>query len=313
MPQVPFPRHIAKPVKLTQRTPHEVVANVLLGGTFAALAIVGAVVAVRNGAIELFRTGRQTVEVSETPTVHVLGASVPEEQFIAALDGLVVAPSDLPVALAAYAMSDEETGATDAPLAGSETVATQQTVFVGVDPLDVFQSRAYLFASEARAARAFVQASALDALGGIVGQDVVSETTIPDGQGGLLFHDAGSREPDTDRRFAGGVVLSGRVVLVVLGFFPAAVSDRQLAALVAAPLKRYEAIIGGQLQGGDRDTDRDSLTDAAEASLGTDPKAADSDADGYDDLQEVRGGYDPLGPGKLPTADGFFAIPGLTA
>ena len=42
------------------------------------------------------------------------------------------------------------------------------------------------------------------------------------------------------------------------------------------------------------DSDGDGLTDAEEASLGTDPNAADSDGDGLDDLTEVNAGLDPL-------------------
>jgi hypothetical protein len=71
------------------------------------------------------------------------------------------------------------------------------------------------------------------------------------------------------------------------------------------------------------DTDGDGLTDAEEAVLGTDPAQADTDADGladkeetqtygtdplnpdtdgdgYKDGDEVRNGYNPNGPGKLP-------------
>ena len=70
------------------------------------------------------------------------------------------------------------------------------------------------------------------------------------------------------------------------------------------------------------DTDGDGLTDTEEASLGTDPRRADSDedglfdreesviyqsnplqfdtdGDGYSDGQEVQNGYSPVGPGRL--------------
>jgi hypothetical protein len=70
------------------------------------------------------------------------------------------------------------------------------------------------------------------------------------------------------------------------------------------------------------DTDQDSLTDEEESRLGTNPKSADSDndglfdkeefktyktdpmnadtdGDGFLDGEEVKGGYNPLGPGKL--------------
>lgn len=71
-----------------------------------------------------------------------------------------------------------------------------------------------------------------------------------------------------------------------------------------------------------RDSDLDGLTDVEEATAGTDPQSADtdldglfdkeeieiyktdplnadSDADGYEDGEEVRGGYNPLGGGRL--------------
>lgn len=70
------------------------------------------------------------------------------------------------------------------------------------------------------------------------------------------------------------------------------------------------------------DTDKDGLSDAEEARLGTDPTKADTDGDGltdreevaiyktdplnpdtdgdtYSDGSEVRNGYNPVGPGKL--------------
>jgi len=47
------------------------------------------------------------------------------------------------------------------------------------------------------------------------------------------------------------------------------------------------------------DSDFDGLDDQSEAKYGTDPKNPDSDGDGYLDGQEVEGGYNPLGVGKL--------------
>lgn len=50
------------------------------------------------------------------------------------------------------------------------------------------------------------------------------------------------------------------------------------------------------------DTDSDGLTDLEEVrNYGTDPKNPDTDGDNYLDGQEVEGGYNPNGPGKLPT------------
>ncbi len=51
------------------------------------------------------------------------------------------------------------------------------------------------------------------------------------------------------------------------------------------------------------DTDGDRLGDGAEVIIWkTDPLKQDSDNDGYKDGAEVYNGYNPLGPGKLPTA-----------
>lgn len=42
------------------------------------------------------------------------------------------------------------------------------------------------------------------------------------------------------------------------------------------------------------DTDKDGLPDAIEKVLGTNPDKADTDSDGYNDLQELKSGYSPL-------------------
>jgi hypothetical protein len=51
-----------------------------------------------------------------------------------------------------------------------------------------------------------------------------------------------------------------------------------------------------------KDSDHDGLTDADEAKYGTDPNKADTDGDGYSDGTEVSGGYNPLGAGKMTSA-----------
>lgn len=49
----------------------------------------------------------------------------------------------------------------------------------------------------------------------------------------------------------------------------------------------------------DSDLDQDGLTDKEEALLGTKSDIADSDSDGYDDLGEIKSGYDPASRAKL--------------
>lgn len=41
------------------------------------------------------------------------------------------------------------------------------------------------------------------------------------------------------------------------------------------------------------DTDKDGLSDVIESAIGTDATKADTDGDGYDDLSEIKNGYDP--------------------
>jgi len=61
-----------------------------------------------------------------------------------------------------------------------------------------------------------------------------------------------------------------------------------------------EAVLGTNPESAD--TDADGLTDLEEVrNYGTDPKNPDTDGDNYLDGQEVEGGYNPNGPGKLPT------------
>jgi len=49
----------------------------------------------------------------------------------------------------------------------------------------------------------------------------------------------------------------------------------------------------------DSDLDQDGLTDKEEALLGTKSDIVDSDSDGYDDLGEIKSGYDPASRAKL--------------
>jgi hypothetical protein len=57
------------------------------------------------------------------------------------------------------------------------------------------------------------------------------------------------------------------------------------------------------------DVDKDGLTAAEERYYGTDPNNADTDGDGYKDGDEVKAGYDPLGPGKLDSDNDGFPDP----
>ncbi len=57
------------------------------------------------------------------------------------------------------------------------------------------------------------------------------------------------------------------------------------------------------------DPDSDNLTNAEERVYGTDPQKADSDDDGYKDGEEVRSGYNPLGPGKFDSDNDGFPDP----
>lgn len=51
------------------------------------------------------------------------------------------------------------------------------------------------------------------------------------------------------------------------------------------------------------DTDGDGLSDKAEIErFKTDPKKADTDGDGFWDGNEIMNGYNPKGPGRLPTS-----------
>lgn len=50
------------------------------------------------------------------------------------------------------------------------------------------------------------------------------------------------------------------------------------------------------------DTDKDGLTDSAEAMYGTDPNKVDTDNDGINDLDELMSDYDPVGSGRIPTS-----------
>lgn len=67
-----------------------------------------------------------------------------------------------------------------------------------------------------------------------------------------------------------------------------------------------EKIRIGLMNHSGEDKDGDGLIDRLEKALRTDPEKKDSDNDGYDDLEEIKNGYDPLGPGSLDLDEEFF-------
>jgi dockerin type I repeat protein/thrombospondin type 3 repeat protein len=66
------------------------------------------------------------------------------------------------------------------------------------------------------------------------------------------------------------------------------------AAAPAVPLGASEATVVLVDVADNTDSDADGLTDALEATLGTDPFLADSDGDGPSDFWEVKHSFDPL-------------------
>lgn len=60
----------------------------------------------------------------------------------------------------------------------------------------------------------------------------------------------------------------------------------------------------------DMDSDGDGLTDAEEATLGTDPSEPDTDSDAYGDGVEVTAGTDPLEYYQHPFVGGYPPGPG---
>lgn len=64
-------------------------------------------------------------------------------------------------------------------------------------------------------------------------------------------------------------------------------------------------ILGVKIINENIDTDYDGLSDAQEYTYQTNPFKSDTDGDGYKDGIEVKNGYDPLGPGRLPQIAGI--------
>jgi len=75
------------------------------------------------------------------------------------------------------------------------------------------------------------------------------------------------------------------------------ISNKDLAKIPAA-----DANLGGE-----PDTDKDGLSDMAEAALGSNPKKADTDTDGFNDKVELLKGFNYLGTGSLGVDTAFAA------
>jgi len=67
--------------------------------------------------------------------------------------------------------------------------------------------------------------------------------------------------------------------------------------ITTADLQKIPLGVNKRFEGNDYDADY--VPDKMEEAIGTDPRAADSDGDGYDDGTEIAHDYNPLGPGKL--------------
>ena len=85
-------------------------------------------------------------------------------------------------------------------------------------------------------------------------------------------------------------------------------TDNQPGALLTSPTT-VEPSAEPDQAGALLDSDQDGLTTAEERFYGTDPNVSDTDGDGFSDGEEVRAGYDPLGPGKLDSDNDGFPDP----
>jgi hypothetical protein len=82
---------------------------------------------------------------------------------------------------------------------------------------------------------------------------------------------------------------NGAVAYGVMRDFGLGITNADLSSIPIGMDDRFSA----------KDTDGDGLFDKMEEAIGTDPEDVDTDDDGYNDGEEVRGGYNPLGDGKM--------------
>jgi hypothetical protein len=93
--------------------------------------------------------------------------------------------------------------------------------------------------------------------------------------------------------------------VVAVPTVPAITATPIVAVATATPTA--EPVAGGDAD--IEDLDGDTLTGAEERFYDTDPKNPDTDGDSYKDGEEVRNGYNPLGPGKLDSDNDGFPDP----
>lgn len=139
-----------------------------------------------------------------------------------------------------------------------------------------------------------------------------------------VFQQPAKRQSSSKRGiFIGLAIFIALALLGAIGFFAYqmlyATSAPQLqpevsiyiptpTAIPAATISPVAAI-GTDEESDISDPDEDELTNAEERFYGTDPNNPDTDGDGYLDGEEVRDGYDPLGPGKLDSDNDGFPDP----
>lgn len=313
MPQVPFPINV-QPVKLPRpQAGAHLLGNLTVAVTLASVFVFGAVATYRSGFLNALKK-----EPVEEASVQVEGAAAfTADEVRDALDTLVVAQADLPASLKGFRQSEAETGPQNNAFNGGKTDGGYRTVYEGEDSFDVFTSSVSLFATSGRAALAYLRAVDAESLAKIVGQPARIVSRFGLGDGGMIFREtgvvagSGNENATASRSFAGAVTVNDRIIHLVFGFFPSAVTDDDLERLTTAALMRYPVVDQRTAEREQADTDRDGITDNLEATLGIDPKRSDSDNDGYPDLKEIQSGYDPLGEGKQPSAESLFLIPGI--